>query len=76
MEIQRLDTGLYTMEKDGILYGSIYSDQPAGGIAQSSPRAYTACFWPAGNNDTKGFKFCGDLAACKHWLYSWSSIIA
>ena len=68
--ITRVSTGIYTAEKNGKQVGSIFSDQPAGGIAQG--RHYTARFQL--NPEAEGFNFSGSLKACKQWLNDWSTL--
>ena len=69
--ITRVETGIYTAEKNGRHIGSIFSDQPAGGIAQG--RHYTASFKP--HPGAEGFSFCGSLKACKQWLTDMASVL-
>ena len=69
--ITRIDTGIYTAEKNGSQFGSIFSDQPAGGIAQG--RHYTARFQP--NPLAEGFNHSGSLKSCKQWLNEMGSLL-
>lgn len=71
VSIIRIETGIYRAEKNGRYYGSIFSDQPAGGIAQR--RIYTARFQPS--SDGEGFNFTGSLKACKQYLIDMSAIL-
>ena len=61
MELQRLDDDLFTLTKDGILYGTIFSSPDATGM-------FNACFWPPSTTSLKTDTFCGTLAECKDWL--------
>lgn len=70
MNITRICTGIYTAEMNGKQVGSIFADQPAGGIAQG--RHYTARFQP--NPEAEGLNFSGSLKACKQWLNNWSAL--
>ena len=70
--ITRIETGIYKAELNERTIGSIYSDQPAGGIAQG--RHYTAYFKPS--QEAEGFHHCGSLKACKQWLTDMGSILS
>ena len=54
--------------------GSIFADQPAGGIAQGGTRYYSARFMPSPDSD--GFVYSGTLKACKKWLTDMGSILS
>jgi len=54
--------------------GSIFSDQPAYGIAQGGTRHYSARFQPSPDSD--GFVYSGTLKACKKWLTDMGSILS
>ena len=62
--IDRVSIGIWTAALNGIQIGSIFADQPAGGIAQA--RVYTATFKPTATFDP--FHFTGSLKACKQYL--------
>ena len=61
MELQRLDDDLFTLTKDGILYGTIFSSPSTTGM-------FNACFWPPSTTSLKTESFTGTLAECKTWI--------
>ncbi len=73
LSITRVETGIYIAEYAGRQVGSIFADQPSGGIAQGSTRHYTASFKV--NPESEGFHHCGTLASCKRWLNDFSSLL-
>ena len=62
--ISRVQIGIWAAELNGTQIGSIFADQPAGGIAQA--RIYTATFKPTATFEP--FHYTGSLKACKQYL--------
>jgi len=75
--ITKIETGIFRADfKNAVqdrTIGSIFSDQPAHGIAQGSSRHYSARFQPS--PDSEGFVYSGSLKACKKWLTDMGSIL-
>lgn len=76
LTITRIETGIYRADFKNACQertiGSIFADQPAGGITQGG-RKYTAFFKPSPDSD--GFHYCGSLKACKQYLNDMASIL-
>ena len=76
--ITKIETGIFradfTNACQARTVGSIWADQPAGGIAQGSTRHYSARFQPSPDSD--GFLYTGTLKACKKWLTDMGSILS
>tara|TARA_R100001510_G_scaffold14739_1_gene12062 strand:+ start:396 stop:635 length:240 start_codon:yes stop_codon:yes gene_type:complete len=78
ISITKIETGVFRADWQNSCQertvGSIFSDQPAHGIAQGSVRHYTARFQPSPDSD--GFTYNGSLRACKKWLTDMGSLLA
>ena len=74
--ITRIETGIYRADFKNACQertvGSIFADQPAGGISQSG-RHYTARFQPS--PDADGFNYSGSLKSCKQWLTDMGALL-